>query len=83
MEDGRLELLSTVEKGRETGPPDRKCRILFSDLQPDRRKLDERKVVGGERLVARCDPAALGNWLHSSYHLTNAKAGRTMSEGHW
>src|SRR3984957_15376131 len=81
--DGRLELLSTIEKGRETGPPDRKCRILFSDLQPDRRKLDERKIVGGELVVARCDPAALGNRLRSSYHLPNASAERTMSEGQW
>ena len=32
--DGWLELLSTIEKGSETGPPDRKCRILFSDLAP-------------------------------------------------
>ena len=35
---------------RETGPPDRKCRILFSELQPDRRKLDERKEVGRDLL---------------------------------
>ena len=48
--DGRLELLTTIEKVRETGPPDRKCRILFSELQPDRRKLDERKVVGRDLL---------------------------------
>jgi hypothetical protein len=32
--DGWLELLSTIEKGRETEPPDRACRILFSDLPP-------------------------------------------------
>ena len=81
--DGWLELLSTIEKGSETGPPDRGCRILFSDLLPDRGKLDERKLVGGELVVARCDPAALGNRLRSSYHLPTAKAGRAMSEGHW
>jgi hypothetical protein len=52
--DGWLELLSTIEKRSETGPPDRKCRILFSDLQLDRRKLDERKLVGGELVVVRC-----------------------------
>jgi hypothetical protein len=29
---GWLELLTTIEKGRGTRSPDRKCRILFSDL---------------------------------------------------
>jgi hypothetical protein len=48
--DGWLELLSTIEKGSETGPPDRGCRILFSELQPDRRKWDERKEVGRDLL---------------------------------